>query len=151
MIVERTGDLLRDDAQALVNPVNTVGVMGKGLALQFKRAFPANFAAYAEACSEGRLRPGEILCVPVEGDRWVLNFPTKRHWRARSRVEDVRTGLDALARVLGERHIASVAVPPLGCGHGGLDWATVQPMIAAALGSLKVDVRLYVPPPAPGT
>lgn len=132
MIVERAGDLLRDDAQALVNPVNTAGVMGKGLALQFKRAYPDNFTAYAKACAEGRLHPGEILCVPVD-DRWILNFPTKRHWRSKSRLEDIGTGLEALARVLDERHITSVAVPPLGCGHGGLAWTTVRPLITTTL------------------
>ncbi|WUI01503.1 macro domain-containing protein [Spirillospora sp. NBC_00431] len=145
MIVERAGDLLRDDARALVNPVNTAGVMGKGLALQFKRAFPAVFAAYAEACAKGRVSPGKVFCVPVDGARWVLNFPTKRRWRSRSRLDDIESGLDDLARVLAELEIVSVAVPPLGHGHGGLDWGTVRALIAAKLGSSDVDVRLYVP------
>ncbi|WP_218163807.1 macro domain-containing protein [Actinomadura madurae] len=154
LIVERTGDLLRDDAQALVNPVNTAGVMGKGLALQFKRAYPDNFTAYAKACAEGRLHPGEILCVPVD-DRWILNFPTKRHWRSKSRLEDIGTGLEALACLLDERHITSVAIPPLGCGHGGLAWTTVRPLITTTLAPLHVTVHLYPPntktPPPPST
>lgn len=144
MIVERTGDLLRDDAQALVNPVNTAGVMGKGLALQFKRAYPDNFTSYAKACAEGRMRPGEILCVLVD-DRWILNFPTKRHWRSKSRLEDIEAGLDDLVRFLNELDIGSVAVPPLGCGHGGLKWPTVHSLIVAKLGGLDRDVRLYAP------
>ncbi|RKS77118.1 O-acetyl-ADP-ribose deacetylase (regulator of RNase III) [Actinomadura pelletieri DSM 43383] len=147
MIVERAGDLLRDDAQALVNPVNTAGVMGKGLALQFKRAFPDVFTVYAEACAARRMSPGKILPVQIDGDRWVLNFPTKRHWRSRSHLNDIETGLDDLARVLVELKIVSVAVPPLGCGHGGLDWAAVHPLITAKLDSLNLAVHLYVPEP----
>lgn len=120
--------------------------MGKGLALQFKRAYPDNFTAFAKACAEGQVRPGEILCVPVD-DRWILNFPTKRHWRSKSRLEDIESGLEALARVLDERRITSMAVPPLGCGHGGLDWTVVHPLITAALGPLDLDVHLYTPNP----
>lgn len=145
MITERTGDLLRDDAQVLVNPVNTVGVMGKGLALQFKRAFPAVFTSYVEACTDGRLRPGKVLAVPIEGGRWVINVPTKRHWRSASRLEDIESGLDDLSRVLTELEVASVAVPPLGCGHGGLEWDAVHPLIIERLGALGLEVRLYVP------
>ncbi|NDU74145.1 Appr-1-p processing protein [Actinomadura sp. DSM 109109] len=150
MIVERTGNLLRDDAQALVNTVNTVGVMGKGIALQFKRAFPDNFSAYARACAEGRVRPGRIFATSIDGDRWILNFPTKRHWRQPSRLEDVRAGLDDLARAMVELRITSVAVPPLGCGNGGLDWPQVRRLIIEKLGGLDAEVRLYAPgTPAP--
>ncbi|WP_255205648.1 macro domain-containing protein [Actinomadura sp. BRA 177] len=136
---------MRDGAQALVNPVNTAGVMGKGLALQFKRAFPANFTAYAEACADGRLGPGKVLAVPLDGDRWVINFPTKRHWRSASRLEDIESGLSDLSRVLSELDVTSVAVPPLGCGHGGLAWDAVHPLIAEWLGPLGLEVLLYVP------
>ncbi|MFB4306783.1 macro domain-containing protein [Actinomadura sp. GTD37] len=145
MIIERSGDLLRDDAQALVNPVNTAGVMGKGLALQFKRAFPANFTSYAEACADGRLRPGKVLAVQIGDERWVINFPTKRHWRSASRLEDIEAGLSDLSRTLTELDISSVAVPPLGCGHGGLAWGAVHPLITDRLGSLDLEVRLFVP------
>jgi O-acetyl-ADP-ribose deacetylase (regulator of RNase III) len=122
MIVETTGNLLLDDAQSLVNTVNTVGVMGKGLALQFKRAFPANFDAYARACAEGRVRPGRIFATALDDDRWILNFPTKRHWRQPSQPEDIRSGLDDLVRTIVEFNLSSVALPPVGCGNGGLDW-----------------------------
>ncbi|RLL67889.1 macro domain-containing protein [Streptomyces sp. Z26] len=143
MITETRGNLLRDDAQALVNTVNTVGVMGKGIALQFKRAFPEVFTSYAAACAAGEVKPGTVQAVPVPGGRWVLNFPTKRHWRQPSRIEDIRTGLDDLARVLGELRISSVAVPPLGCGNGGLPWPEVRSLIVEKLQDLDVDVRLY--------
>ncbi|MFC9969457.1 macro domain-containing protein [Spirillospora sp. NPDC127200] len=150
MIVEKSGNLLLDDAQALVNTVNTVGVMGKGLALQFKRAFPDNFDAYALACTQGRVRVGEIFATSIDGDRWILNFPTKRHWRQPSRLDDVRSGLDALVRLIVEMDLQSVAIPPLGCGNGGLDWGVVRPLIIDKLGGLDVEVRLYGPgTPAP--
>jgi O-acetyl-ADP-ribose deacetylase (regulator of RNase III)/uncharacterized protein YwgA len=146
MITETHGNLLKDDAQALVNTVNTVGIMGKGIALQFKRAFPEVFDAYREACAEGRVRPGRILPVRLRGtDRWVLNFPTKRHWRNSSRMEDIRSGLDDLVRVIAELGLTSVAIPPLGCGNGGLPWPEVRQLILAKLGDLDVDIRLYAP------
>lgn len=143
MITETSGNLLRDEAQALVNPVNTVGVMGKGLALQFKRAFPENFDAYAAACKEGRVKPGRVFAVPGEGGRWLLNFPTKRHWREQSRLEDIRDGLDDLVRLAGELGLRSIAVPPLGCGNGGLPWGVVRALIHEKLGGLTTEVRLY--------
>ncbi|TMQ91462.1 macro domain-containing protein [Actinomadura soli] len=118
--------------------------MGKGLALQFKRAFPAAFTAYATACADGRVRPGEVLPVPIDDGRWILHFPTKRHWRSRSRLDDIEAGLDDLVRVLADLKIVSVAVPPLGCGHGGLDWGVVHPLITAALGSSDVDMDVDV-------
>ncbi|SEG23554.1 O-acetyl-ADP-ribose deacetylase (regulator of RNase III), contains Macro domain [Nonomuraea solani] len=144
MIREVDGDLLGDDAQALVNAVNLAGVMGKGIALQFKRAFPEVFTAYAEACARGDLRPGKVFPVRT-ADRWVLNFPTKRHWRQRSRLDDIDAGLDDLARLLVELDLQSVAVPPLGCGHGGLPWSAVHPLILDRLGPLDLDIRLYGP------
>lgn len=144
MITEVTGNLLRDHAQALVNTVNTVGVMGKGLALQFKRAYPEVFRVYEAACRAGDVLPGRILPVRLgDTDRWVLNFPTKRHWQQPSRLADIDAGLDDLVRVLSELEIRSVAVPPLGCGNGGLDWAVVRPLIIDRLGALPVEVRLY--------
>lgn len=145
MIVERSGNLLRDDAQALVNPVNTVGVMGKGLALQFKRAFPEIFHAYAAACRAGEVSPGRMHLAELPDGRWVVNFPTKRHWRERSRMEDIEAGLDDLARVIEERGIRSIAVPPLGCGNGGLPWAAVRRLVRNKLGTQDCEVRLYVP------
>lgn len=143
MITETHGNLLRDDAQALVNTVNTAGVMGKGIALQFKRAFPEVFDAYAAACRAGEIQVGVVQPVALPAGRWVLNFPTKRHWRQPSRMEDVRAGLDDLIRVVGELKITSVAIPALGCGHGGLPWPEVRALIIDRLQGLGADIRLY--------
>ncbi|GAA2134004.1 macro domain-containing protein [Kitasatospora kazusensis] len=150
MIHETNGNLLRDDAHALVNTVNTVGVMGKGLALQFKRAFPDMFATYASACRAGQVQPGVVFPIGLPDGRWVLNFPTKRHWRQPSRLDDIQSGLDDLVRVIAELKLQSVAVPPLGCGNGGLPWSQVRSLIMEKLGGLDIDVRLYGPgTPAP--
>lgn len=145
MLTITSGNLLRDSADVLVNPVNTVGVMGKGLALQFKRAFPDNYNTYRNAHSERQLRAGKILAVPIQDGRWIVNFPTKRHWRQPSRLEDVSAGLDDLKRFLTEMPVNSVAVPPLGCGNGGLPWPEVRRLITEKLGSLDVSIRLYEP------
>ena len=117
MIREVSGNLLTADVDALVNTVNTAGVMGKGIALQFKRAYPAMFAAYEKAARAGDLQPGRMHVWPtnqLDGPRYVINFPTKRHWRGASRIEDVASGLADLSRVIRELDIRSVAVPPLG-------------------------------------
>jgi O-acetyl-ADP-ribose deacetylase (regulator of RNase III) len=149
-VVELTrGNLLEADVEALVNAVNTVGVMGKGIALQFREAFPQVYDAYKCACDAGEVRPGHMHVAETgraSGPRFVINFPTKRHWRGKSRLEDVDAGLPDLVRVLDELEIRSVAVPPLGCGHGGLDWEVVRPRIERALESLpNVRVLLYEP------
>jgi O-acetyl-ADP-ribose deacetylase (regulator of RNase III) len=145
MVDELDGDLLASDAEALVNAVNCAGVMGKGIALGFKRRFPANFAAYREACASGAVRVGRMF-VHVDGGRVIVNFPTKKHWRSRSRLEDVAAGLDDLVRVVRERELTSVAVPALGVGNGGLDWADVSPLVHDKLGGLSgVAVALYRP------
>lgn len=155
MIEYKRGDILKEDVEALVNTVNCVGVMGRGIALQFKKAFPDNFKAYVEACKKRKLRPGRVfvfqtgrLCNP----RFIINFPTKRHWRNKSRLDDIEAGLADLVRTIEERGIRSVAIPPLGCGLGGLDWSEVRPRIEAAVQSLLpgVDIRLYEPKGAPG-
>ena len=127
------GERLAADVEALVNAVNTVGVMGKGLALQFKRAYPAAYADYRRACEAHEVSLGRMHVVEV-GERLIINFPTKGHWRAKARLADIETGLEDLARVLDERQVRSVAVPPLGCGLGGLQWEDVRPRIEAALG-----------------
>jgi O-acetyl-ADP-ribose deacetylase (regulator of RNase III) len=152
-IREVRGSLLAADVEALVNTVNTVGVMGKGIALQFKQAFPANFKAYNVACKAGNVRLGEMF-VHDQGvlgkPRWIINFPTKGHWRSNSHLQDIDSGLANLVRVIRELEIKSVAVPALGCGNGGLDWAVVRPRILAALGDLEgLDVALYPPAGAP--
>jgi len=149
------GNLLTADVEALVNTVNTVGVMGKGIALQFRKAFPQVYAAYKAACDAGSVRPGRMLVThtgQLDGPRLVINFPTKRHWRGRSRLEDIDAGLRDLVRVLRDWEVRSVAVPPLGCGNGGLDWDVVRPRIEQALGELdETRILLFEPtgPPPP--
>jgi O-acetyl-ADP-ribose deacetylase (regulator of RNase III) len=153
MIEHRSGNLLYADAEALVNSVNTVGVMGKGVALQFKQAFPENFKAYERACRHQEVRPGKIFVFEtgsLTNPRFILNFPTKRHWRGRSKLEDIDAGLKDLRRVLIAKGIKSVALPPLGCGNGGLDWATVLPRIEEALADLHgIGVYVFAPEGAP--
>jgi O-acetyl-ADP-ribose deacetylase (regulator of RNase III) len=147
------GNLLDSKAEALVNTVNTVGVMGKGIALQFKRAFPANFKAYESAVRMGEVALGRVFVFQTgsyESPKYILNFPTKKHWRSRSRIEDIKDGLADLRRVLEEYEIHSVAVPPLGCGQGGLEWSEVRPLIEEALSDLEgVEVEVFAPAGAP--
>ncbi len=142
------GDLLLAPAEALVNAVNTVGVMGKGIALQFKRAFPTIFAAYARACEAGTIAIGSVFAFDTGliQPRWILNLPTKRHWRQPSRLEDVQCGIAALAATIQRERLGSVAVPALGCGAGDLSWSVVRPLIEEGLGSLtSVKVLVYGP------
>jgi O-acetyl-ADP-ribose deacetylase (regulator of RNase III) len=153
MLSERSGSLLNAAADALVNTVNTVGVMGKGLALQFKQAYPDNFRAYQAACRNGDVRLGRMFVYETRTSsrpRYVINFPTKGHWRANSKLADIKAGLADLRQVIADRGIQSIAVPPLGCGNGGLDWHDVWPLIVEALGDLpNVDVQVYPPQEAP--
>lgn len=147
MITSKTGDLLAEPAEALVNTVNCVGVMGRGVALQFRNAFPENFSAYRAACDRGEVQPGRMFVFELgqlTRPRWIINFPTKRHWRGRSKIEDIEAGLKALVAEIRARGIRSIALPPLGSGLGGLDWREVKPRIEAALGALDdVDVVLF--------
>ncbi len=149
MIEAATGNLLDAKVEALVNTVNTVGVMGKGLALQFKRRFPAAFRAYEAACKRGEVVVGRMFVVESgepTGPRFIVNFPTKQHWRNPSRIEYVRDGLVALVEELRSRGIQSVAIPPLGCGNGGLDWADVRPLIDEALAKVpQVRALVFAP------
>ena len=153
MIRFKTGDILAEDAEALVNTVNCVGVMGRGVALQFKKAFPDNFRAYAAACRRGDVRPGRLFVFEtgaLTNPRYIVNFPTKRHWRGRSRLGDIDAGLSDLVRQLRRRGIRSIAVPPLGAGLGGLDWRAVRRRIETALEGLDdVDVVVFEPNGAP--
>jgi O-acetyl-ADP-ribose deacetylase (regulator of RNase III) len=144
------GDILKTDAEALVNTVNCVGVMGRGVALQFKNAFPDNFKAYAAACSRGEVQPGRMSVFETGGltPRLIINFPTKRHWRGKSRIEDIESGLDALVEEIKQREIRSIAIPPLGAGLGGLEWQQVRPLIADALAEVpEVDAVVFEPSP----
>ena len=153
MIKLMTGNLLETDVEALVNSVNTVGIMGKGVALQFKQAFPENFKAYQRACKRNEVQPGKMLVVAtgsLSNPRYIINFPTKRHWRQQSRIGDIRLGLTDLIAVVKDLSLRSIALPPLGCGNGGLEWSEVRPLIEKAFESLTdVGVMLYVPVGAP--
>jgi O-acetyl-ADP-ribose deacetylase (regulator of RNase III) len=153
MIEIRQGDILQADAEALVNTVNCVGIMGRGIALQFRNAFPENYRVYKTACDRKELHPGIMLVCDLnrlQNPRYVINFPTKRHWKGKSRIEDINTGLEALIAEIRKRNIRSIAVPPLGCGLGGLQWKAVRPVIEQAFQSLSdLRVLLYEPTGAP--
>lgn len=143
------GNLLEANVEAVVNTVNTVGVMGKGIALMFKEHFPKNYEAYAAACKAGEVQVGRMFVTSVDelaGPRWIINFPTKKHWRQPTKLEWVSTGLAALKDVIREKHIRSIAIPPLGCGNGGLDWKVVRPLIETALSDLEnLEIIVYEP------
>lgn len=149
MITFTQGNLLESKAEALVNTVNTVGVMGKGIALMFKERFPINTAAYEEACAAKEVHTGRMFVTDTDelmGTRWIINFPTKQHWRGKSRMEWIEEGMADLKRVIKELGIRSIAIPPLGAGNGGLDWAAVKPVIVNALQDLpEVDIQIYEP------
>ena len=155
MIELTSGDILKDDSEAVVNTVNCVGIMGRGIALQFKNSWPENFRAYEAACNRKEVQPGSMFVYEVgqlTTPRFIINFPTKRHWRGKSRIEDIESGLKALVSEIRKRDIRSVAIPPLGSGLGGLDWHDVRPRIEAALGALpNVRVRIFEPKGAPAS
>lgn len=144
-----TGDLLQSEAEALVNTVNCVGVMGKGIALQFKERFPDNYRAYRKAAEAGSIRLGKVFVFErsqLWGPRFLLNFPTKKHWRSRSRLQDIDEGLVDLRSVIVDRGIRSIAIPPLGAGLGGLEWPDVKALIRARLAELDdVEIIVYEP------
>ena len=146
MMEFKTGDIFKTDAEALVNSVNCVGVMGRGIALQFKNMYPANFRAYAAACKREEVRPGRMFVYEtgqLTNPRYIINFPTKRHWRSKSRIEDIESGIKALVQEVRTRDIRSMAMPPLATDLGGLKWEDVRPLIEAAMRELE-DVRLIV-------
>ncbi len=149
MIEYKCGDMLGEDVEALVNAVNCVGVMGAGIALQFKKAFPENFKAYRKACGKQEVQPGRMFVFAMKelnNPRYIINFPTKRHWREKSCMEDIEAGLQALAAEIRKYGIRSIAIPPLGCGLGGLSWLALKPCIEVAMRPFT-DVRtiLYAP------
>lgn len=150
MIEYKTGNILDEEAEALVNTVNCVGFMGRGVSLQFKRAWPDNFKAYAAACRRREVQPGRMFIFQtgrLTNPRYIINFPTKRHWRGKSRIEDIESGLDALVSEIRRLRIQSVALPPLGAGLGGLKWADVRWRIEESMRELP-DVRIIVFEPA---
>jgi len=151
MIDYTTGNLLEDDAEALVNAVNTVGVMGKGIALMFKERFPDIFDVYKTACENGEVQPGRMFVTPTgtgpwtDGPRLVIHFPTKQHWRPASKIQWIDEGLADLRRVLVQEGIESVAIPALGTGNGKLDWSSeVRPLIEKHLSDLP-GIVVYEP------
>lgn len=143
------GNMLSSPAEALVNTVNTEGVMGKGIALQFKNKFPSNFIEYTAACKNGWLQPGRLLIVKdgtLEDEKLIINFPTKTKWYLKSKYEYIESGLKTLVEEVRNRNIKSIAIPPLGCGHGGLKWEKVKPMMEQYLSALEnVDISIYEP------
>ena len=149
MLEYKTGNLFEDDAEAIVNTVNCVGIMGRGIALQCKRLYPENFKAYEKACKAGRVVPGKMFVQEtnrIGNPRIIINFPTKRHWRQNSRITDIVAGLTDFIRVIAEYHVKSVAIPPLGCGNGGLAWDAVRPLLEASLNTIEnVVFHVYVP------
>ncbi len=153
MITFTTGNIIESKSEALVNTVNCVGVMGKGIALQFKQAYPEVFKEYARACRASEIQPGRMQIVALgrfDGPKYIINFPTKRHWRGPSHIEDIRAGLDALVEDVRRLGISSISLPPLGCGNGGLDWAVVRPLIESAFkGFEDVNVIVFEPNGAP--
>ena len=149
MITFKQGNLLDAETEAVVNTVNTVGIMGKGIALMFKEKYPANFAEYAAASRRGEVQLGRMFVTEnreLFGPKWIINFPTKTNWRVKTRIEWVEAGLHDLVRVIGEKNIRSIAVPPLGCGNGGLKWDIVRPVIVAALERVEgLDAIVFEP------
>lgn len=155
MIEFKKGNILADQAEAIVNTVNCVGVMGKGIALQFKQAYPENFKAYKKACDNNEVQPGQMFVYHLNSmfnPKYVINFPTKRDWRQKSLIDDIDSGLKDLARVITQYNIKSIAIPPLGCGNGGLNWSIVKEKIIKSVENLEnVTISLFEPAGAPAS
>lgn len=150
MITFTEGNLLDAKTEALVNTVNTVGVMGKGIALMFKEAFPENLRAYVAACKRKEIEIGHMFVTEredwVSGPKWIINFPTKQHWRNPSRLNWIEDGLNSLKDFIIRNNVRSIALPPLGSGNGGLDWQDVRPLIESVLGAMNdVEIVVYEP------
>ena len=151
MVNESSGNLLEAKTEALVNAVNCVGVMGKGIALAFRRKFPDDyFQDYKRACENGELKIGKVHVYRLNREinpRYIINFPTKNHWRGKSRIEDIESGLQSLTAEIKNNQIKSVAIPALGCGLGGLDWEDIRHLIKETFESLpETKVLLFAPP-----
>ncbi len=149
MITIKNGDIFCANVEAIVNTVNCIGVMGKGVALQFKYKYPNNFNFYKKICDAGKMIVGKVLIFDREttdSPKYIINFPTKRHWKGKSKIEDIIKGLDSLVKVVEERNIKSIAIPALGSGLGGLDWLLVKSIIIDAFSDLQnVEVQLFEP------
>ena len=147
MVEYTSGDILKADVDAIVNTVNCVGVMGRGIALQFKKAWPDNFKSYAAACKTKSVMPGQMFVFETHqtiNPKFIINFPTKRHWRGASRMEDIESGLVALVMTIKEKNIRSIALPPLGCGLGGLNWHDVREKIEKTMAELPDNIQVFV-------
>ncbi|MFG6147444.1 type II toxin-antitoxin system antitoxin DNA ADP-ribosyl glycohydrolase DarG [Halobacillus sp. B23F22_1] len=152
MIRFKNGNLLEDSSEALINTVNTVGVMGKGIALQFKQAYPEVFHEYKKACNNGEVQVGKMHVVPTNklvGPKYVINFPTKQHWKEKSKMNYITEGLRDLKHVIEELDIQSIALPPLGCGNGGLNWDDIKPLIEETFTNSSFEVHVYEPAGSP--
>jgi len=148
MIIFKEGNLLDEHTEALVNTVNTVGVMGKGIALQFKHQFPENYKAYKDAAAKNDIVTGKVQVVPIQemhGTKYIINFPTKQHWRNPSKIAWIEEGLTDLHQQIIKYNIKSIALPPLGCGNGGLKWDNVKPLIEKLLANLNINIIVYEP------
>jgi O-acetyl-ADP-ribose deacetylase (regulator of RNase III) len=149
MLKFTSGNILNSGCYALINTVNTVGVMGKGIALQFKKEFPHNYTVYLQACHDHSLKIGNLLIVKdaslVMGERLIINFPTKTHWRLPSDYNFIEQGLLALANLIITQQIKTIALPALGCGNGGLDWTIVSDMILKHLSHIEAEIEVYQP------
>jgi O-acetyl-ADP-ribose deacetylase (regulator of RNase III) len=139
------GNIFDSKADALVNAVNTVGVMGKGIALEFKNRYPENYKVYKSACDKGTLKTGYVLVVTESDGKIIINFPTKAHWKDASKYEYIEDGLKDLRNKIEEQSLKSIAIPALGCGLGGLKWDVVKVMIEIALGNIETDIYVYEP------
>ncbi|WP_339776820.1 macro domain-containing protein [uncultured Thalassospira sp.] len=155
MIEYKSGNLFSESAEAIVNTVNCVGVMGRGIALQFKNAYPDNFKAYATACKREEVQPGQMFIFEtgqLTYPRYIINFPTKRHWKGKSRIEDIQSGLNALKEDIQRLKIRSIAIPPLGSGLGGLKWDDVKSLIESSLSEIQgVNILVFEPNGAPSS
>jgi O-acetyl-ADP-ribose deacetylase (regulator of RNase III) len=153
MIDVKRGNILDEKSEALVNTVNCMGYMGRGIALQFKKAFPENFKAYEKACRQDRVKPGKVFIFELNHHimpKYIINFPTKRHYREKSRIQDIKEGLIDLTDQIKKLNIRSIAIPPLGCGLGGLDWRNVKPIIEEGLSDLRdIQILLFEPSGTP--
>ena len=143
MIKYIEGDIFSTPAQTIVNPVNTVGVMGKGLALDFKKRYPEMFNRYKKICEMKQLTTGKLMLYYAP-DHWILLFPTKEHWRNPSKLEYIENGLAAFVKKYSDKDIQSIAFPKLGCGNGELNWEDVKPIMEKYLSNLNIDVYIYI-------
>ena len=148
MIEFKNGNIFDEDVEAIINTVNCVGVMGRGLALQYKKTFPNNFKAYSLACKNGEVTAGKMFIYinqQLINPKYIINFPTKRHWKGKSKIEDISTGLDDLIKVINQYNIKSIAIPPLGSGLGGLNWHNVKKLINQKLFNIKCKIVIFEP------